>query len=87
MSPGRKKTKCAGSHENTQQGNVHTQDGRSQRNTLDMKDEKGPVKDERRERGWNKKRFLAGTSLVVQWLRLCIPKAERGPGFNPWLGD
>ena len=35
------------------------------------------VKDGRRERGWNKKRFLAGTSLVVQQLRLHSQGRER----------
>ena len=28
----------------------------------------------------------SGTSVVVQWLRLCAPNAE-GPGFNPWSGN
>ena len=27
----------------------------------------------------------AGTSLVVQWLRLHTPQGK-GPGFNPWSG-
>ena len=27
-----------------------------------------------------------GTSLVVQWLRLCDPNAG-GPGFNLWSGN
>ena len=27
-----------------------------------------------------------GTSLVVQWLRICTPTA-RGPRFNSWLGN
>ena len=27
-----------------------------------------------------------GTSLVVQWLQLCAPKAV-GPGFDPWSGN
>ena len=31
------------------------------------------------------KNFQGGTSLVVQWLRLCIPKA-RGPGSIPGHG-
>ena len=31
-----------------------------------------------------------GTSLVVQWLRLCTPKAGSNLGllpWDPWLGD
>ena len=28
----------------------------------------------------------SGTSVVVQWLRLCAPNAEC-PGFNPWSGN
>ena len=29
---------------------------------------------------------LIGTSLVVQWLRLCAPSA-RGTQFDPWSGN
>ena len=32
------------------------------------------------------KMYGLGTSLAVQWLRLCIPNAG-GIGFNPWLGN
>ena len=28
----------------------------------------------------------SGTSLVVQWVRLCTPNAG-GPGFDPWSGN
>ena len=31
------------------------------------------------------KKRLLGTSLVVQWLRLC--SQGRGPGFDPWAGN
>ena len=30
---------------------------------------------------WNKNTY-AGTSLMVQWLRICLPR--QGTGFNPW---
>ena len=30
-------------------------------------------------------RSLQGTSLVVQWLRICLP--SRGRGFDPWYGQ
>ena len=33
----------------------------------------------------NQKMFTGGISLVVQWLRLCVPKAE-GPGLIPGQG-
>ena len=38
---------------------------------------------ERRERETDRER---GTSLGIQWLRLCTPTAESYQ-FNPWLGN
>ena len=35
--------------------------------------------------GLKKKKKLSGTSLLVQWLRLCSPNAE-GPGSYPGQG-
>ena len=31
-------------------------------------------------------KISVGTSLAVQWLRLCASNAE-GAGFHPWLGN
>ena len=35
---------------------------------------------------FSQKDVKLGTSLVVQWLRLCTPNAG-GPGFDPWSGN
>ena len=35
---------------------------------------------------WWQLKMSSGTSLVVQWLRLCIPNAG-GLGFDPWAGN
>ena len=31
------------------------------------------------------KEDMVGTSLVIQWLRVCLPCQHRGHGFSPWL--
>ena len=31
------------------------------------------------------KEDMVGTSLVILWLRVCLPCQRRGHGFSPWL--
>ena len=80
MSPGWGKN-STGSHESVRQGN------RSQRNTSDMKDERGPGKDGSRERGAEQKRFLAEETA---WEKIRSRKAAwqgRGSRENMRKGE
>ena len=85
MSPGQKTTKCTGSHENTQQGNVHTQDGSPQRNTLDMKDEKD-------SQGWEERKGME-QKTISGWdfpggpaAKTAFPRQREGRGSIPGWG-